>query len=229
MLISLAASAAGWAQQSEILYLPIVTSPNEYQIRHGDATYYFATGAGACTFDPSPNDLMVAALNSADYGTADLCGAFVEVTGPDGSVVVRIVDHCPDCLADGDIDLSIQAFAYIAEVHLGRVPATWRVVSPDIAGNIIYHFKDSSNPWWTAIQIRNHRNPIALVEYQDQNGVYQSLPRTMYNYFVANNGLGAGPYNLRVTDVYGNIIADDNIPLVENGDVVSHAQFPPAP
>ena len=41
------------------------------------ATYYNATGAGACMFDPSPNDLMVAAMNAEEYTNAAYCGAFL--------------------------------------------------------------------------------------------------------------------------------------------------------
>ena len=34
--------------------------------KSGEGTYYDATGAGNCSFDPSPNDLMVAAMNAPD-------------------------------------------------------------------------------------------------------------------------------------------------------------------
>ena len=61
--------------------------------------------AGACSFDPSPDDLLVAAMNGAEYDNAAWCGAYVHVTGPKGAVTVRIVDLCPGCKA-GDLDLS---------------------------------------------------------------------------------------------------------------------------
>ena len=32
---------------------------------------------------------------------------------------------------------------------------TWQVVSPALNGPIAYHFKDGSNQWWTAVQVRN--------------------------------------------------------------------------
>src|SRR5436190_1219322 len=71
----------------------------------GEGTYYDADGTGNCSFDASPNDLMVAAMNDADYHTAAWCGACVAVTGPAGTVTVRVVDRCPGC-ASGDLDLS---------------------------------------------------------------------------------------------------------------------------
>lgn len=197
-------------------------------IHTGEGTYYNATGAGNCLFPPSPDDLMVAAMNHTDYDHAALCGAFISVEGPDGSVMVRIVDRCPEC-PKGDVDLSREAFALIAEPRLGRVPIQWQQVSPPLDGPIVYHFKDGSNQWWTAVQIRNHRNPIARVEYLTNSGLFQEAPRTDYNYFVESSGMGPGPYTFRVTDVFGNVIIDNNIPHVENGSIPGKAQFPPPP
>lgn len=198
-------------------------------IHQGIATYYDATGAGACLFDPSPDDQMVAAMNADEYDNAAYCGAYVDVTGPKGTITVRIVDLCPECKT-GHLDLSQEAFAQIAELRQGIVPITWQVVSPELAGPIAYHFKDGSNQWWTAVQIRNHRNPIAKLEYLDAAGQWVTVPRTDYNYFVQTNpGMGPGPYTFQVTDSYGNVLLDSSIPLIENGTVNGAAQFPAGP
>jgi expansin (peptidoglycan-binding protein) len=214
-------------------YLPIITKTNNDPIPFGDlhsgeGTYYHATGAGNCTFPASPQDLMVAAMNHTDYANAALCGAFVQVHGPNGSVIVRIVDRCPHCPV-GDVDLSQQAFAQIADLSAGRVPITWQLISPPLSDSIVYHFKDGSNQWWTAVQIRNHRNPITKFEYLDGNGNFQTVPRLDYNYFVQASGMGPGPYTFRVTDIFGNTVTDSGIPHTENGDVAGSSQFPPPP
>ena len=141
---------------------------------------------------------------------------------------MRIVDRCPEC-AIGDVDLSLEAFSLIADPVLGRVPISWQFVSPPLAGNIIYQFKDGSNPWWTAVQIRNHRNPIASFAYRDGQGAWIDVPRTRYNYFVESNGMGAGAYTFRVTDIFGNEIITPNVPHIENGEVIGNGQFPPPP
>src|SRR6202142_4639106 len=74
--------------------------------RTGEATYYdTANGDGACMFGPSPNDMNVAALNAPDYSNAAYCGACADVTGPSGTVRVRIIDECPEC-PSGNLDLS---------------------------------------------------------------------------------------------------------------------------
>src|SRR5947207_9220660 len=108
------------ADAAHSVFLPIVrgapTVPglpfDPYATRSGQATFYDATGAGNCSFDPTPNDLMVGAMNQTDYAGSLLCGAYVEISGPKGVVVVRIVDRCPEC-PTGNIDLSQEAFARI--------------------------------------------------------------------------------------------------------------------
>lgn len=218
--------SAGAITTSTTVYLPLIQRSSPDVFHTGEGTYYGATGAGNCSFDPTPQNLMVAAMNHTDYAQAALCGAYVEVTGPKGTVTVKIVDRCPEC-APGDIDLSKEAFALIADLVAGRVPIRWRIVSPELQGPIMYRFKEGSNPYWTAVQIRNHRNPVARFEYLVPGGTFKSIPRTDYNYFVEDQGMGAGPYTFRVTDIYGNVLQDSGIPFVEGGEIPGNAQFPP--
>jgi expansin (peptidoglycan-binding protein) len=235
LLFIMAATPGGrpaWGQlsASPAIWLPLVFGPQSATnpIHQGIATYYDATGAGACSFDPSPEDLMVAAMNAEEYANAAYCGAYVRVSGAKGTITVRIVDLCPECKA-GHLDLSREAFALIDEPYLGRVPISWQVISPELNGPIAYHFKDGSNQWWTAVQVRNHRNPIAKLEYFN-GSQWVSVPRTEYNYFVQTDpGMGPGPYSFRVTDSYGNILMDSGIPHIENGTVSGAGQFPPGP
>jgi expansin (peptidoglycan-binding protein) len=215
-------------EEGYVIWLPLVLKGNSNPIHQGIATYYDATGAGACMFDPSPDDLLVAAMNAEEYDQAAACGAYVRVEGPEDDVTVRIVDLCPECKA-GHLDLSREAFAQIAELALGRVDIRWQVISPPLAGPIAYHFKDGSNQWWTAIQVRNHRNPVATLEYLNSEGQWVDVPRTSYNYFVQASGMGPGPYAFRVTDIYGNELVDYGIPHVEDGTVSGAGQFPPGP
>ncbi len=212
------------------VWLPLVVTATAATnpIHEGIATFYGATGAGACSFAPSPADLLVTAINAEEYERAALCGAYVHVTGPNGDVTVRIVDLCPECKA-GHLDLSQEAFALIADPVEGQVAIRWQIVSPLLVGPIAYHFKEGSNQWWTAVQIRNHRNPIASVEYYNGEQ-WVAVVRTDYNYFVQTEpGMGAGPYQFRVTDLYGNVLVDNNITHSENGTVDGSAQFPAGP
>ena len=213
------------------VFLPLVVGSGEAgsgvptigPVHSGEGTYYNATGAGNCAFPASPQNLMVAAMNHIDYGTADLCGATIRVNGPKGSVDVRIVDQCPEC-PQGDVDLSREAFAVIADIPQGRVPITWQIISPALDGPISYYFKPDSSQWWAGIQIRNHRNPIAKFEYRSGN-TFIEVPRQSYNFFEVS-GMGVGPYTFRVTDVLGNVIQDSNIPLSPGSSVPGSSQFP---
>jgi expansin (peptidoglycan-binding protein) len=197
-------------------------------VASGEGTYYAATGAGNCSFDASPSDLMVAAINAVDYDHAALCGACLAVTGPAGEVVVRIVDQCPGC-KQGDLDLSKEAFAKISPLSAGRVAITWHEVACEVQGPISYQFKDRSNAFWTAIQIRNHRYPIAKLEARDAANAWHPIVRADYNFFVADAGLGAGPYALRVVDTRGRTIEDEAIELGDAVTRTSAAQFPICP
>lgn len=190
----------------------------------GDGTYYDADGTGNCGFDKS-SDLMVGAMNHTDYAASAVCGECVTITGPKGDVTIRIVDQCPEC-QPGDIDLSQEAFAKIADVSAGRVDISWKVVSCGVPGPIQYRFKEGANPYWMAVQIRNSQNAILKVEAM-KNGSYEELSRTDYNYFLDESGLGPGPYAFRVTDVYGHVLEDMAVPFAEAETKPGAAQFPP--
>ena len=192
---------------SDAAATPTGPGPALGQPEPGQATYYDATGSGSCSFDPSPGDLDVAAMNHVEYANSAVCGECVHVVGPKGDVTVRIVDLCPGC-AKGALDLSQQAFAKIADPSAGRVPITWEVVACSAAGPIQYHFKDGSLQWWTAIQIRNHRVPVTRLEVKKSGGAWTDVARVDYNYFVVSGGVGPGAFGVRVTGLTGGTVED---------------------
>jgi expansin (peptidoglycan-binding protein) len=185
-----------------------ITPGTTYQ---GDGTYYQGDGSGNCGF-PAGATVLYAAMNETDYENSRTCGAYVEATGPKGTVTVEIVDRCPEC-ASGDLDFSPQAFGHIADLPDGRVPISWKVVSaPAAVGPIQIVVKDGSNPWWIAFQVRQHANIVTSLEVQ-VGGQWQALERQQYNYFLASSGLGSGPFTIRLTDVYGQQLVQSGITL----------------
>jgi expansin (peptidoglycan-binding protein) len=104
------------------------------------------------------------------------------------------------------------------------VDVKWQFVPCAVSGPIAYHFKEGSNPYWTAIQIRNHRVPIAKVEAK-KKGAWQTLKRVDYNYFLDESGLGDGPYDLRVTSIEGKSIEDPAIGFAEATTVAGASQL----
>jgi expansin (peptidoglycan-binding protein)/predicted small lipoprotein YifL len=194
--------------------------------RSGLITYYDATGAGSCSFGASPENLDVTAIAIGDYAGSATCGACAEVQGPLGTVKVRVVDVCPGCTTSGHLDLSRQAFAKIARPIDGRVAVRWRFISCSVTGPIRYRFKEGSNPWWTAIQVRNHALPIQKLEWW-KNGQWVSVPRQSYNYFVQSSGMGSSTLRVRVTASNGQVL-EDTLPGIKAGTTFDgRAQFTP--
>jgi expansin (peptidoglycan-binding protein) len=165
-------------------------------------TYDTGTGDGACSFGPT-DDRMTAAMNHTDYETSKACGAYVLVRAAGGaSVTVRITNECPLPCAPGQLDLSAAAFAELANPSAGRIPVTWKLLSPAGPGTLSVRYKTGSSRYWCALQVLGHRNPVARLELRTTSGGWRQLPRTEYNYFLAENGVGCGG-TVRITDIYG--------------------------
>lgn len=86
--------------------------------------------ASAC--DGYQNDgVMIAAASDAFWNNNGACGSYYKVTCTGAtnqgdphpctgqSVIVRIVDYCPNCR--GTIDLSQEAFSIIANTDAGKI------------------------------------------------------------------------------------------------------------
>jgi expansin (peptidoglycan-binding protein) len=196
----------------------------ETAFRDGEATFYEADGTGKCSFDPVAAPALVAAIDDADYADAALCGACVEVRGPRGRVTVRIVDRCPGC-KPGGLDLSEAAFARVADPVDGRVPVQWRVVRCQVGGPLRYRWKDGSSAGWAALQVRDHPWPVARLEVRPPGRDWRQLPRTDYNYFLAEGGLGEATVDVRITDSWGASVDD----VTAFGDDVERAGFAQLP
>ncbi|WP_327351607.1 expansin EXLX1 family cellulose-binding protein [Streptomyces sp. NBC_01304] len=190
----------------------------------GVATAYEAgDGDGACLFGPSA-DLMVAAMNTTDYETSKACGAYVRVRAANGkSITVRITNECPLPCAPGQLDLSQQAFAKLADLKVGRIPVTWTLLSPTTADTISLRYKTGSSPHWCAVQAIGHRNPLAGLEIRTTGG-WRQLPRTAYNYFISADGGGCGSA-IRLTDIYGERLTITGIAVRPNVVQPTRVQF----
>ncbi len=202
-------------------------------VHKGQATWYeLATELVNCSYETPTLPKHYGAMNTADYAGSATCGACVRVAGPKGSVDIQIVDQCPidsnPICYEGHIDLNVPAFEQIADKVTGIVPIEWQFIACGVQGNLAYHFKTGSNAYWTAVQLRNHPYAISELAYKaDNDNKFVALPRKSYNYFVAEQGMGAGPYTLRVTDIHGRVITDTNIALSPGETVPSQNQFPP--
>ncbi|MFJ8589922.1 expansin EXLX1 family cellulose-binding protein [Streptomyces sp. NPDC093598] len=191
---------------------------------NGVATHYDAKdGDGACLYGPSP-DLMVAAMNHADYETSQACGAYILVRAASGaSVTVRITNECPLPCAPGQLDLSKEAFAKLAGLSVGRTAVTWSLLSPGTSEKISIRYKTGSSRHWCGIQALGHRNPLARLEVRTGSG-WSRLTRTEYNYFLSPDGTGCGG-SLRLTDIYGEQLTVDGIAVRPDAVQPTRVQF----
>ena len=132
------------------------------KVHSGEATYYDLAddNLGNAGLNDVRGGYFYAAMNTADYNTAMLAGAYVEVTGPKGSVDVYIVDRLPEG-AKGDIDLDPAAFEKIADKVDGRVPITWKIIPFDKAETepMSYRYKTGATKYWFEMQVFKHHQP----------------------------------------------------------------------
>ena len=203
----------------------VVTTEKFGEQHSGDGTFYtFADGSGACSYDKT-SDFHIAALNVVDWAGSAWCGACADVTGPAGNTVrVRIVDECADC-AKGQLDFHPDAFAVLAPKEKGRIPISWSFVACDAQGPVTYKYKDGSNPYWTAVQVRNSRYPIAKLESSKDGTEWAEAVRQGYNYFLNGSGFGAGTTQVRITAQNGMTLIDTLPEAKGSLEVSGQAQF----
>ncbi|MBO5163733.1 MAG: hypothetical protein J6B75_04730 [Ruminococcus sp.] len=198
-------------------------------VHTGDGTFYGGGYVGGCAMlDPVSTDYWIVAMNLADYNDAQLAGAYLEVTGELGTINMLVTDLLPEG-KKGDLDLYVDAFPLIAPAEKGRVPVSWKIVPLDTAENapVCYKYKEGTTEFWCGVQVRNHRYPITKLEYLDENGEFVEINRRPYNYFESMD-MGKGPFTFRITDIYGQVIIDENIPLsTDDTEIIpGHVQFP---
>jgi expansin len=173
--------------------------------RKGKATFYdMGGGTGNCSFPSLPGDDLFVALGDAEYAGAAACGMYLDVTGPKGTVRVKVVDSCPPC-APRHIDLSRTAFGRIADHVTGVVPVTYRAAAnPPVSGPLRLRVEGGSSEYWFAFTVDNHGNPLRSVQVRTGgSGSWTTADRQDHNVWVVDDGAGTGPFSVRMTDVYG--------------------------
>lgn len=198
-------------------------------VHTGEGTFYGGGYVGGCAMlDPVSSDYWIVAMNLDDYNNAQLAGAYLEVTGELGTINMLVTDLLPEG-KKGDLDLYVDAFPLIAPAEKGRVPVSWKIIPLDTAENapLCYKYKEGTTEYWCGVQVRNHRYPIAKLEYLNKNGEFTEIERRQYNYFESDS-MGAGPFTFRITDIYGQVVIDENIPLSYNDTEIiqGHVQLP---
>jgi hypothetical protein len=153
----------------------------------GNVTMYDTapSSGGACNYGAT-SVLYYAAMSvnvrpgdgQGQWQGGRICGQCVKVTaltsqGPQ-SVVVRIMDKCPDGFCG--IDLGGSAPAAIMVDGFGRYDGTWTFVScdghPEVSDgpSSLFVFA-GSNAFWSRVQVRNPPRPVKSMAWQDTSGI----------------------------------------------------------
>jgi expansin len=166
----------------------------------GEAVFYNPGQAeDRCSIEPLAPDGLYASLPAGQYGDGAECGAYIDITGPLGTVQAEIIDLCPGCTAN-QFDLSSAAFARIQHPAAGTARITYQLArDPALPGPLAVRVGSGSSAGSLAIQVLNHGNPLSGVQV---NG--RPLTSRGDGYWVAADGAGPGPFQVNVTDALGN-------------------------
>ena len=120
--------------------------------------------------------------------------------------------------------LSAQAFAAIDDPKRGIVDVSFEIVPCSVTGPMRYRFKSGSSQYWTAIQILNHRLPIAKLEFESASG-WVEMEREDDDFFVEARGVGPSSrgLNVRVTASNGEVV-EERLPRLADGETLSGAK-----
>lgn len=190
------------------------TAPAAGVEHRGRASFYeLRSGGGNCSYPTPPADGLYVALGPSQYDEAAACGSYLDVSGPRGSVRVKVTDRCPEC-EFGHLDLSRDAFARIADPVQGMVPIVYgAAVNPPAPGPLSFRIKEGASRYWFAVLVDNHSNPLRSVEAKGSGGTWREAVRQQYNYWTVEGGLGGGPFSIRVTDIYGGEVTATGITM----------------
>jgi hypothetical protein len=189
----------------------------------GTATSYDALGeVNACSLPVG--DGLVAAVGDAQWDGSARCGECLKVTGPEGTVLVRVTDFCPTC-AEGELDLSEPAFDAIADPGQGIAPISWERVECPFSGPVAYRF-EGSNPFFYKIQVRNHRYGVAAMAYHS-GGSFIPMTRTTDNHFQSSTVPNLPVATVRITATTGESLIDTLGDTGQTGEIPGSAQFAP--
>ncbi len=186
----------------------------------GSATYYDlldnAAGtarSGNCSFVNNDIKPYYGAMYTPIYDNSNYCGVCVEVTGKKGTQIIQIVDQCPSCHVDGDIDLSPAAFKVIVgDLSIGKSAISWKAVACPLAGKNIRVTTQGSNQWYAKVIIEQHVNKIKAVDIYN-SGSWKSMARGADNGWTTSGVSISGNTQVRVTDMFNEQVVVDGVEI----------------
>ncbi|MFI5907588.1 expansin EXLX1 family cellulose-binding protein [Dactylosporangium sp. NPDC051541] len=178
----------------------------------GSASYYTAGRNGMCNLG-TPADGAYAAVGKAELSGGKNCGTLLDVTGPNGTTRVQIVDLCPSCPA-GKLDLGKGAFQRIGSLSAGIIPVTYATVRDPEVGPLRVKVKGGQGSSSLSVVVDNHGNPLSTVELQ-QGESFIALKHGEDNTWTGPSKL-SGTIALRISDVYAHQALVSGLALGQN-------------
>ncbi|MEV8516792.1 expansin EXLX1 family cellulose-binding protein [Dactylosporangium sp. NPDC051484] len=166
----------------------------------GSASYYTAGRNGMCNLG-TPAEGAYAAVGRAEYAGGSACGTYLDVTGPNGTTRVQVVDMCPSCPA-GKVDLGKGAFARIGALSAGIIPITYATVRDPQVGPLRVKLSGGTARSSLSVVVDNHGNSLSTVELQTPSG-FTALRHGEDNTWTGPSGALSVPVTLRISDGYG--------------------------
>jgi expansin (peptidoglycan-binding protein) len=206
----------------------------------GRITWYAQSNFVACDIPQSEWPHCTAALSEKHFQDGLACGATARLKNGDKEIEVMIVDLCPvqgnEQWCSGDLthfDLgNTSTFSQLEEVSKGVAEIQFKWVPTPVEDKPIkLRLKDGVNAYWVALQVINHRYPIAKLEVKDpktEKWETGNKLNGMWNYWqfsYSGSGLTT-PYQIRITDQYGQVIEETGNSLEEKYMWEGTHQFP---
>jgi expansin len=206
----------------------------------GRITFYSQSPAVACDIPQSEWPQYTAALSEKHFQNGLACGATARIKNGNKEIEVMIVDLCPkvgnEQWCSGDLphfDLgNSTAFSQLENIDVGVKEVQIKFVPTPVGDTPVkLRLKDGINAYWFAIQVLNHRYPVKKLELKDPKSdtwiTGQQKP-DLWNYWVftfTGNGLTT-PYQIRITDQYGQVIEETGNSIQEKFMWSGTHQFP---
>jgi expansin (peptidoglycan-binding protein) len=227
-----------------ILFLCMVTAAQinyDAGVQQGRITFYSQSATVACDIPQSEWPQYTTALDEKHFQAGLACGATVRLMNNRKEIQAMVVDLCPvqgnEQWCSGDMthfDLGGQnTFAQLEPPDTGVKVIQFQWIPTPVGDSPVkLRLKDGINAYWMAIEVINHRYPIAKLEIKDpQTGAWIAGDRTkpgMYNYWqfsFTGNGLQA-PFQIRITDQFGQVIEETGPVIQEKYMWTGTNQFP---
>ncbi|KAI1323326.1 carbohydrate-binding module family 63 protein [Xylariaceae sp. FL0255] len=194
----------------------------------GTSTFYGGNlSGGTCSFSTYtlPAGIFGTAFSGSAWDSAAECGACLEVTANGKSILVMVVDECPECDA-GHLDLFENAFEVLSPLSAGLLATSYTPVACGITSPLVLHNKSGTSQYFFSMQVVNSNEPVASLEVSTDGGsTFQSTERQDFNFFEITSGTGTDTVTVRVTSTSGKTIVVDNVGVASGSQITAESNF----